>query len=377
MRSFNFLALLPLALAKPLNVRTTTCNNSPDLCDKSYGEITHLGAHDSPFVRDSSTGDSIAGDQYYDTPTQLSAGVRLVTAQVHQSGSTWNLCHTSCDLLDAGLLETWLAEIKTWLDDNPNEVVTILLVNSDSATAAELGAIYESANITSYAYEPSSLTTAPSSWPTLQEMINNGTRLVTFVAAIDASSSYPYLLDEWDFVWETNYDVTDASNFTCTPNRPPTYANDLSSALSSNFLPLMNHFLYSTISVLDIEYPNASYVSTTNAPSGGTGNLGSTATECKTAYNGRQPTFILVDFFNVGPAIDTVDSLNNVTNAVGRTSVSMSAVTSSSDGSTVNNVLTSLVNLAESARSGSIPTMGNWVWVGGSWGSLLGGGISL
>ncbi|KAJ5539289.1 hypothetical protein N7513_007621 [Penicillium frequentans] len=377
MRSFNILALLPLVLANPLTVRTTACNNSPDLCDKSYGEITHLGAHDSPFVRDSSTDESIAGNQYYDTTTQLDAGVRLVTAQVHKSDSAWHLCHSSCDLLDAGLLKTWLGKIKTWLDDNPNEVVTILLVNSDSATAAELGAIYEDANITSYAYEPSSLTTAPSSWPTLQEMINNGTRLVNFVASLDASSSYPYLLDEWDFVWENNYDVTDASNFTCTPNRPSTYENDLSSALASNFLPLMNHFLYSTISVLDIEYPNASYVATTNAPSGGTGNLGSTATKCKTAYNGRQPTFILVDFFNRGPAIDTVDSLNNVTNAVGRTSVSTSASTSSSDGSTVNGVLTSLVNLAESARSGSTPTMGNWIWVGGSWGSILGGGISL
>ncbi|KAJ5653156.1 hypothetical protein N7490_000159 [Penicillium lividum] len=377
MRSFNFLTLLPLVLANPLNVRTTACNNSPNLCDKSYGEITHLGAHDSPFVRDSTTDDSIAGDQYYDTTTQLDAGVRLVTAQVHKSNSTWHLCHSSCDLLDAGLLKTWLGDIKTWLDDNPNEVVTILLVNSDSATAAELGAIYEDANITSYAYEPSSLTTAPSSWPTLQEMINNGTRLVNFVASLDASSSYPYLLDEWDFVWENNYDVTDASNFTCTPNRPSTYENDLSSALASNFLPLMNHFLYSTISIIDVEYPNASYVSTTNAPSGGTGNLGSTATKCKAAYNGRQPTFILVDFFNRGPAIDTVDSLNNVTNAVGRTSVSTSASTSSSDASTVNGVLTTLVNLAESARSGSTPTMGNWIWVGGSWGSILGGGISL
>ncbi|KAJ5937230.1 hypothetical protein N7454_004885 [Penicillium verhagenii] len=377
MRSFNLLALLPLVLANPLNVRTTACNNSPDLCDKTYGEITHLGAHDSPFVRDSTTDESIAGDQYYDTTTQLDAGVRLVTAQVHKSDSAWHLCHSSCDLLDAGLLKTWLGTIKTWLDDNPNEVVTILLVNSDSATAAELGAIYEAANITSYAYEPTSQTTAPSTWPTLQEMINNGTRLVNFVASLDTSSSYPYLLSEWDFVWENNYDVTDASNFTCTPNRPSTYDNDLTSALASNFLPLMNHFLYSTISVLDIEYPNASYVATTNAPSGGTGNLGSTATKCKEAYNGRQPTFILVDFFNRGPAIDTVDSLNNVTNAVGRTSVSTTASTSSSDGSTVNGVLTSLVNLAESARSGSTPTMGNWVWVGGNWGSILGGGISL
>lgn len=64
MRLFNYLlVLLPAALANQLNARSTTaCNNSPDLCNKSYGEITHLGAHDSPFVR---TSDSVlAGDQY-------------------------------------------------------------------------------------------------------------------------------------------------------------------------------------------------------------------------------------------------------------------------------------------------------------------------
>jgi hypothetical protein len=65
MRVFNFLALLPMILANPLiQKRTTACNNSPDLCSKSYGEITHLGAHDSPFVRDDSTGNSIAANQY-------------------------------------------------------------------------------------------------------------------------------------------------------------------------------------------------------------------------------------------------------------------------------------------------------------------------
>jgi hypothetical protein len=123
MRVLNFLALLPAVLANPLVRRTnsTACNNSPDLCSKSYGEITHLGAHDSPFLRDSSTSNSLAGDQYYDTTTQLSAGVRLVTAQVHKSNSQWRLCHSTCDLLDAGLLSDWLKKIKTWLDDNPNE----------------------------------------------------------------------------------------------------------------------------------------------------------------------------------------------------------------------------------------------------------------
>lgn len=64
MRSFGLLLWLPVVLANPLRTRSTACNNSPDLCDKSYGEITHLGAHDSPFVRDASTSNSVAGDQY-------------------------------------------------------------------------------------------------------------------------------------------------------------------------------------------------------------------------------------------------------------------------------------------------------------------------
>lgn len=398
MRVFNFLALLPVVLANPLiqTKRTTACNNSPDLCSKTYGAITHLGAHDSPFVRDSDTGNSLAANQYYDTPTQLSAGVRLVTAQVHKSNSQWRLCHTSCDLLDAGLLSTWLTDIKTWLDDNPNEgelvprgylergytnspskiVITILLVNSDDATASELNTEFTTANITDYAYEPTSQGTAPTTWPTLQTMIDDGKRLVVFVASLDTSTSYPYLMSEWSYVWENPYDVTSASNFTCEVDRPSTYKDNSASALSANLLPLMNHFLYSnTLAILDVEYPNSSYVGTTNAASGGTGNLGTAATTCKKAWNGRQPTFILVDFFNRGPAIDTVDNLNNVTNAVGRKSVSTSA-DSTSDASSTSNVFKALVELAASARSGTSVSMGNWIWTGGNWGNLLGGGIS-
>lgn len=64
MRTLGLLAWLPVVLANPLRTRSAACNNSPDLCDKSYGEITHLGAHDSPFVRDASTSNSVAGDQY-------------------------------------------------------------------------------------------------------------------------------------------------------------------------------------------------------------------------------------------------------------------------------------------------------------------------
>lgn len=306
------------------------------------------------------------------------------------------MCHSECTLLDVGLLTDWLKSIKTWLDKNPNEgtynknlptvnttdsltytldtVVTTLIVNSDNASPAELNSQFEAANLTSLAYKPKSTS---GSWPTLQSMIDDGTRLVVFVADITSNTEYPYLMSEWDYVWENNYDVSSPSNFSCDPSRPAELAGSLSTALSSTKLPLMNHFLYSDdLAILDISYPNSSYVSTTNAASGGVGNLGSTASKCQQAYGGRQPNFILVDFFNRGPAIETVDKLNNVTNAVGRTSLSTSSITSSSDGSTINGVFSQLVSLAESARSGSAPAFGNWVWVGGDWG-MLGGGISL
>lgn len=45
----------------------------------------------------------------------------MVTAQVHKKNSEWHLCHTSCQLLDAGKLSTWLGKIKKWLDKNKND----------------------------------------------------------------------------------------------------------------------------------------------------------------------------------------------------------------------------------------------------------------
>ena len=79
-----------------------------------------------------------------------------------------------------------------------------------------------------------------------------------------------------------------------------------------------------------------------------------------------------MDFFNEGPAIETVDKLNNVSSPVGRKELSSSAT---SGGSTYSNVFKGLVEMVDKAKSGSNPSMADWVWVGGHWGSLLGGGI--
>lgn len=322
--SLKSLLLLPIALRAAVAQSSQACNNSPELCSRQYNEITHLGAHDSPFVRDATTSYSTSGNQFYNSTIQLEAGVRLLSAQVHSQDGEWHLCHSSCDLLDAGTLSSWLGEIKSFMDSNPNEVVTILLVNSDSASASDLANQYVAAGVDSISYEPSSAS-ASSTWPTLQELISSNTRLISFVASLDNNSAAPYLLDEFTYVFENSYENSALTDFACTPDRP----SGLSSGSTGGRMALMNHFLYSN-QAFGIQAPDIGNLTTTNAPGNQTGMLGMHLGQCTREY-GTQPTFVLVDFFNVGPAIASVDSVNGVTNPVGRTSVSKEVLSESSE----------------------------------------------
>ncbi|KAK3333205.1 PLC-like phosphodiesterase [Cercophora scortea] len=297
------------------------CNNSPQLCSRAYNNVTHMGAHDSAFLRDASTSNSIAGNQYYNATVALSAGIRLLQAQVHDYLGGLELCHTSCALLDAGSLEAWLAKIKYWLDHNPNEVVTLLLVNSDNKNASDFGSAFESSGLDTYGYVPTS-NSSTKDWPTLQSMITSNKRLVTFIASITPSPSYPYLLNEFTYVFETPYDVKSLANFTCDLDRPSSQPS-AAGAIKAHMLPLVNHFAYTSITS-DIEVPNVSDIDTTNSPKTNiTGALGQHADNCTTLWD-TKPVFFLVDFYDHGPAIATADRLNGIT-AVGRIASSSSA----------------------------------------------------
>ncbi|KAL8684860.1 MAG: hypothetical protein Q9224_006095 [Gallowayella concinna] len=282
-------------------------------------------------------------DRYMNTTSQLDAGVRLLTAQVHDNNGTWHLCHTDCSLLDAGTLTIWLVTIKKWLDRNSNEVVTILLVNYDHATASDLDDEFEAAAIKSYAYAPASTDAAPRSWPTLNDLISEGKRLVTFVADLAPSTTTPYLLDEFTFVFENPYSVTSLSNFSCTVQRPEVFQGQSSVAVQSGRLPLMNHILDIQGS-FDIQIPDVGNLSVTNAVSGPVGNLGDAAAACTAVY-GKAPTFILVDFFEQGSSISTVDRLNGI-DPLGRTAAPRNAsahgANSSEPVAQVGNISTSL-----------------------------------
>lgn len=216
------------------------------------------------------------------------------------------------------------------MDANPHDVVTILLVNSDNASAEDLNTEFEAANITSYAYMPPSTATALETWPTLQDLISNSTRLITFVASLAPSSNTvaPYLLDEFTFVFENPYNVTSLSNFSCVADRPPTVQGQTSIAVSSGRLPLVNHFLDTNAGIAGVDIPDTSNITTTNGQTG-IGSLGQAGSDCSAAY-GKAPAFLLVDFFDEGAAISIVNSLNGIqASTTGQTQPATTAISSS------------------------------------------------
>ena len=292
---------------------SSACNNSPDLCDRQYNKITHMGAHGSAFLR-TGQGFAAAGNQNDDAIDALDAGLRLLQVQVHQN-ETLELCHTSCGLLDAGTLEKWLGTINDWMTSHTSDVVTLLLVNSDKASAADFGTHFKNSGLDQIAYTPSS-SSAFSDWPTLQSMIDDKKRLVVFVTNMDASSDYPYLIPEFDYVFETSFEVTTLAGFNCTLDRPSN-ASPASSALSKGYLSLVNHFKYQTITA-DTFLPDLSNIEIVNNASTTTdGNLGKHLSLCKSQYQ-SVPNFVLVDFWDRGSVLQATDDMNGISGATGR-----------------------------------------------------------
>lgn len=114
----------------------------------------------------------------------------------------------SCFLLDAGTFTSYLTTVKKWMDSNPNEVITLLLVNSNGIAPSVWAQSYTDSGLSSYVYTPPSVPVAYNEWPTLQSLISANTRVVSFLAQQADVSSVPYLLDEFTNIWETPYDVS-------------------------------------------------------------------------------------------------------------------------------------------------------------------------
>ncbi|KAH6609598.1 hypothetical protein Trco_002944 [Trichoderma cornu-damae] len=298
------------ATGAPQPTNTQPCNNYVDLCSRKYSNVTQVGCHNSPFVRPGNSG----SNQELPVKTQLDDGVRFLQAQMQwpANGSVPHFCHTTCDLLDAGPITDWLGEVMQWVDAHPYDVVTILLGNGNYSDPALYVPFIQQTGILKYAFVPTVFPMSLDDWPTLENMIIRGSRVVMFLDYQANQTAYPWLMDEFSQMWETTFDPTDRA-FPCTVQRPP----DLSADAAKDRLYLMNHNLNAEFNVFNLELlvPAVSLLNETNAAEG-YGSVGLAANNCRADW-GRAPNVLNVDYYNYGSppgsVFEAAARLNNVT----------------------------------------------------------------
>ena len=172
---------------------TQSCNSYPQFCNRKYSNITQVAAHNSPFIQQNNA----ARNQMLPVEDQLNDGIRMLQFQTHLVNGTMFLCHTSCDILNAGTLEAYLTRIAKWLRANPYNVLTILISNQNFVEPGQFLEPFESSGLYDYVYEPPKVGMALEDWPTLWSMIGHHKQVVVMLDYMANQMKYPWLLDEF------------------------------------------------------------------------------------------------------------------------------------------------------------------------------------
>jgi hypothetical protein len=218
-----------------------------------------------------------------------------VQFQTHFVNGTMYLCHTSCDLLNAGTLEDYLTTVTNWLRNHPYDVVTILMGNDDVVNPANYTVPVVNSGLIDFVYTPPTVPMPINKWPTLAEMIFKQQRAVVMLDYEANQTAIPWLLDEFSQMFETPFSPTDRS-FPCTAQRPPNQARE--TRQERMYMANHNLNLPITLAGLSIDVPNFLYLNETNADSGFS-SAGMAIENCTTLWD-RPPNFLLVDYYNIG-----------------------------------------------------------------------------
>ncbi|MGX5392319.1 hypothetical protein ACWLMY_10645 [Streptomyces anulatus] len=288
------------------------CLGSSRLCELRYDEAAYLTSHNAM----STTADRFIGPlQDPDITTQLNTGVRALQLDTYRwespqdiaarldspeftpeqrrliSGAVdkanppreglW-LCHGVCR---AGAIELVpaLEDIGDWLRAHPTEIVTLIV--QDDISPEDTEEAFHAAGLDDLLHTPSEDPDAP--WPTLEEMIDSGRRLVVFAEKADGPA--PWYRNFYRYGMETPFAFRSPSEMTCAPHRGGT----------GKQLFLLNHFITNAGgSRLDAGRVNARdwVLERTRA--------------CE-AERGSPVTFIAVDYTTVGDALGAVNELNS------------------------------------------------------------------
>ena len=141
-------------------------------------------------------------------------------------------------------------------------MVTLLIANEGQSSAKEMLPSFENTGMDKLAYVPPE-DIGIREFPKLETMIKADKNLVVFVSYGDDEDVAPFLLNEWDYIWETKWENTDPDEWSCELDRPGRLRDDegIERAEEEGVVPLLNWFLYTQMG-LGILRPNVESVRT-------------------------------------------------------------------------------------------------------------------
>lgn len=256
------------------------CNGFSELCDRRPDELTILMTHNSYNTKR----DKFKfPNQYYSVYKQLSDGVRGLMLDVYSTSKGLMLYH-GYSILGKKTLASVLTEIKNFLEENPDEVITIIFENHCSK--AELSASLDKAGLSDMIY------IHRGTWPTLRGMIESGKRLILFVES-DDNGNTEGILDAWQYIFDTRYSFSKIDAMDSQVNR---------GGHGTKTFFLLNHWITNRfgLAVRSVaEQANSRDV---------------LSERINKSYNEHQKkiNFLGVDFYHIGDGLSVIDSLNGV-----------------------------------------------------------------
>lgn len=267
-------------------VNSMSCNGHPELCSKRYDELVYIMTHNShahlPVF-------SVANANQGQTVTQqLADGVRALNFKTYYTddaacGPMDVYVYHGFPFLGCITFRSVLLEAKQFMVDNPHDILTIHI--EGSASVAQMYDVFEEVGLTEYFH----VQTLGQPWPTLGEMITSGKRLVVFTDRNNNDDVVGFH-HSWSFMVDNDYDAQKYSDFNC-----EWFRGDPNGGLY-----LFNHF----ITRLSPQPDSARVINAYDK-------LMTRINECHT-YKGRWPTFLHLDFYEYGDALQIVDELNGV-----------------------------------------------------------------
>jgi len=272
------------------------CNGLSELCNKRYSDVTFPETHNAHSTLDEGF-ILYAANHRYNLSQQYDAGFRafMIDAHPHSPETTdpanTSFCHGSTSIVPnvcaMGEVDgvTLLSALHEKMNSTPRDVVTLLL---EVAVAYEnLEYIFNESGLLQYAF----IHEIGAPWPTLQQMIDSDKRLVVFIEA-GADSMYPWLHDFNVHSWTTDFAEKSSTEMTCNHLRGD----------ESKPVWHLNNWLSSESGLST--WTGAAEVNAYDF-------LLQRSLDCW-AIHGKRPTFIAVDWWTEGDAVNVARTLNSM-----------------------------------------------------------------